>query len=75
LAEIAPGRFNVVDGNHRVGRARRDWVKMLPAFRVGPDLHVHFLTTVKGYEAYVEYWNEKVAEMTNRAKQRAKQRQ
>jgi hypothetical protein len=35
LAEIAPGRFNIIDGNHRVERARRDGVTALPAYRVG----------------------------------------
>lgn len=60
LAEIAPGRLNVIDGNHRVGRARRDGVKMLPTYRVGVKDHIQFLTTTRGYEAYVEYWNEKV---------------
>ena len=27
LAEIAPGRFNVIDGNHRLARARRERCK------------------------------------------------
>lgn len=64
LAEISPGRFNVVDGNHRVAKARRDGVGSLPAFKVGPDQHHHFLTTVDGYKKYVEYWNSKVVEMS-----------
>jgi hypothetical protein len=25
LAEIAPGRYNVIDGNHRLARARREY--------------------------------------------------
>ena len=31
LAEIAPGRYNLIDGNHRVARARRDGVPVIPS--------------------------------------------
>lgn len=60
LAEICPGRFNLIDGNHRMEKARRLGLKLLPAIRVGPDVHVNFLTSVKAYRAYVEHWNGKV---------------
>ena len=30
LAEISPGRFNVIDGNHRLERARRDGLAKIP---------------------------------------------
>lgn len=63
LAEIAPGRFNVIDGNHRVERARRDQLETIPAYRVFAEDHVAFLTSQKSYEAYVRYWNEKVSEL------------
>ena len=33
FAEIAPGRFNVIDGNHRLARARRESVQMVPVRR------------------------------------------
>ena len=33
LAEIAPGRYNVIDGNHRMEKARRMSVASLPAYR------------------------------------------
>jgi hypothetical protein len=63
LAEISPGRFNVIDGNHRVERAKRDGVAQLPARRVSPEHHVPFLTTVRGYQAYIGYWNEKLDQL------------
>jgi hypothetical protein len=75
LAEIAPRRFNVIDGSHRVGRARRDGIKMLPAYRVGPAVHVRFLTTVGGYKVYVQYWNGKVADMGRAEKTPEKQKE
>jgi hypothetical protein len=60
LAEIAPGRFNVIDGNHRMEKARRSGVEKVPAYRLSPEVHLQFLTTEKGYLAYVEYWNDKL---------------
>lgn len=64
LAEISPGRFNVVDGNHRVAKARHNGAKSLPAYLVRPDQHHRFLTSINAYTKYVEYWNSKVADMS-----------
>ncbi len=62
LAEISPGRFNVIDGNHRIERARRDGREAIMAHHVRAEQHLAFLTSVKAYEAYVRYWNEKIAD-------------
>jgi hypothetical protein len=63
LAEISPGNFNVIDGNHRLARARRQGATALPAYRVQCPAHVPFLTSVFAYEKYVEYWNSKVSDL------------
>jgi hypothetical protein len=63
LAEIAPARYNLIDGHHRVARARRDGVPTVPARRIPCPWHVPFLTSAEAYEKYVEYWNAKVKEM------------
>ncbi|MGK5084775.1 ParB/Srx family N-terminal domain-containing protein [Bdellovibrionota bacterium FG-1] len=63
LAEISPGRFNVVDGNHRLEKARREGAVKIPAYRVAAEQHVSFMKTVKGYRAYIGYWNTKVREL------------
>jgi hypothetical protein len=63
LAEIAPGRYNLIDGHHRVAKARRDGVPTVHARRIPCPRHVPFLTTTEAYEKYVEYWNSKVKEM------------
>jgi hypothetical protein len=63
LAEIAPGRFNVIDGNHRLARARRESVQMVPARRVRCPDHVAFLISLWAYEKYVEYWNSKLEDL------------
>jgi len=60
LAEIAPGRYNLIDGHHRVAKARRDGVPSIPAYRIRCPEHVAFLTSTRAYEAYVEYWNSKL---------------
>ncbi len=60
LAEISPGRFNLIDGHHRVAKARRERVATLPAHRVACPFHVRFLTSTRAYELYVEYWNDKL---------------
>ena len=63
FAEIAPGRFNLIDGNHRMARARRDGVNTLPAYRIRCPDHVAFLTSTMAYEKYVDYWNGKIKDM------------
>lgn len=60
LAEIAPGHYNVIDGNHRVARARRDGVATVPGRKIACPQHVAFLTSALAYEKYVEYWNSKL---------------
>jgi hypothetical protein len=49
LAEISPGHFNVIDGNHRLAKARRQGATALPAYRVQCPAHVPFLTSVFAY--------------------------
>lgn len=60
LAEIAPGRYNVIDGHHRIAKARREGVLTLTCHRLRCPEHVAFLTSATAYEKYVEYWNSKV---------------
>jgi len=62
VAEISPGRYNVIDGNHRIEKARRLGMETIRAYRLGPVQHMQFLTTGQGYRTYVEYWNGKAVE-------------
>jgi len=70
LAEITPGRCNVIDGNHRVAKARIMGVESLQAYRLKPKEHIKFLTDKKSYLAYVEYWNDKIDGMPKQKKSR-----
>ena len=60
LAEIRPGGYNVIDGNHRLEKAYRMGVDDISAYRLTPKQHMPFLTSLKAYHAYVEYWNSKI---------------
>lgn len=62
VAEISPDRYNVIDGNHRMEKARRMGIKNMPAYKLNPEQHTKFLTSKKAYAKYVEYWNGKLKE-------------
>jgi hypothetical protein len=57
MAEIAPGRYNLIDGNHRMEKARRMGLVSLLAYKMNVERHMRFLTDKKAYITYIEYWN------------------
>ena len=60
MAEIAPGRYNLIDGNHRIEKARIMGLVSLMAHKMDVERHMKFLTGKKAYVAYIEYWNSKL---------------
>lgn len=60
LAEIVPGQYNVIDGNHRLEKAHRMGIKTIQAYRLNAAQHIKFLITQKAYTTYIEYWNNKL---------------
>ena len=42
LAEISPGQYNVIDGNHRMEKTRRMGVSRMPAYKLNVKQHVNF---------------------------------
>lgn len=64
LAEISPGQYNLIDGHHRMEKALRLGVARIPSYRLNAQQHCKFLTTEKGYIAYVSYWNDKLKRYT-----------
>ena len=60
LAEISPGRYNLIDGNHRMEKACKMGRKSMLAYRLNVDQHIKFLTDKKAYVSYIEYWNDKL---------------
>ncbi len=63
LAEIAPDRYNLIDGNHRMEKAKRLGYKDIMAYKLSPVQHVMFLTSCYSYEKYIIYWNDKLSEL------------
>ena len=63
IAEISPGRYNVIDGNHRIEKSRRLGKKYIRAYRFQAKQHIRFLTTQRAYLSFVEYWNSKLKKM------------
>jgi hypothetical protein len=59
MAEIAPGRFNVIDGNHRLEKARREGKKTILTYRLSVMEHLPYLISEDAYKAYISYWNSK----------------
>lgn len=62
LAEISPGIFNLIDGNHRMEKARRMGIGRIRAYKLSSAQHVRFLTSHEAYTSYVEYVNSKMRE-------------
>lgn len=63
LAEISPGRYNLIDGNHRMEKARQLGMNNILAYRLNVDQHIRFLTSKEAYISYIGYWNDKVKNM------------
>jgi hypothetical protein len=64
LAEISPGRYNLIDGNHRMEKARRMGIDTILAYKLNVEQHMGFLTSKKAYVAYIEYWNSKLGQQS-----------
>lgn len=61
LIEINPDRFIVVDGHHRLAKAYRNGINTIMAYKLTVKQHIQFLTSVRAYRAFIDYWNEKVS--------------
>ncbi len=60
LAEISPGRYNLIDGNHRKEKARRIGISSIFAYQLNVNQHLRFLTEKDTYLSYIKYWNSKL---------------
>lgn len=62
VAEISPGRLNLIDGNHRMEKARKAGIASLPCYQVQTHILTHFLTSKDAYGTFIDYWNDKLDE-------------
>lgn len=60
LAEISPRKYSLIDGHHRIVKAYNQGIESVLAYKVPVDQHILFLTSMKRYEVYIKYWNEKI---------------
>jgi len=74
LAEIAPGIYNLIDGHHRIEKARQLGIGKVPAYKLQVHEHIPFLTSTTAYLSYVEYWNEKLKALQYAARTCTKRR-
>ncbi len=59
-AEIRAGAYNIIDGNHRLEKARRVGIEWINSYKIKGEQLVPYFIKKKGYEAFVEYWNSKL---------------
>ncbi len=57
LAELYPGEYVVIDGQHRLSKASRMERERILAYKVPAAIHAHFMTTLEAHEAFVHYHN------------------
>lgn len=60
VAEISPGRYEIIDGHHRMEKAHREKKGLIKAFKLSGEQLLPYLTEKKSYLCYIDYWNEKL---------------
>ncbi len=60
--EIRPGRFEIIDGNHRMGKALREGIESVDSCKLMGEQLLQYMNDERGYRAYIEYWNDKLQE-------------
>ena len=56
-AEIRSGMFEIIDGNHRMEKAYREGISFVDSYKLKGEQLLAFFIDVRGYNAFVEYWN------------------
>lgn len=62
-AEISPGKFEIIDGNHRLEKAYRNHIHFISSFKILAKQLVNYFTEENGYIAFVDYWNQKLKDI------------
>ncbi len=61
-AEIRHDMFVLIDGNHRMEKAKREGLEFIDSYKLSGEQLSHYLTSVERYQTYVRYWNSKLEE-------------
>ena len=70
MAGISLGRYNLIDGNHGMEKARRTGVVSLLAYKLNAEQHIRFLISKAACVAYVGYWNGKLEQLRETTERR-----
>lgn len=62
IAEISPERYEVIDGHHRMEKARRENEPVIKAYRLRAEQLLPYFTEKKSYFAYIDFWNGKLTD-------------
>lgn len=60
IVRMRPEFFRLIDGNHRVAKARLSGIRELPAYYLTQEQHRQFFTSADMQKRYVDYWNDKL---------------
>ena len=71
-AQIRPDIYVVIDGNHRLEKDFRDGIEYIESFKLCAEQLLPYFKDIRGYTAYVEYWNLKIKNMEQDEKRYAK---
>ncbi|GAA0469383.1 hypothetical protein [Alkalibacillus silvisoli] len=59
-AEIRPGKYSIIDGNHRMERAYREGAQYVDSYKLQAEQLVPYFVNKQGYKAFIDYWNSKL---------------
>ena len=62
FVEVAPDSYVLEDGRHRLCKAMKKKVDVLPAYFVKAEFADHFFTEQQMYLSHIGYWNGKIAD-------------
>ena len=65
IAEVSPASYNIIDGYHRLAKARTNGARTLKAYCIPAETALQYLSGEEQYVSYVEYWNSKVHDYGN----------
>jgi len=63
LGEISPGKYNIIDGNHRLEKAYREKVEYIKSYKLKGEQLIDYFINSRGYQSFVPYWNSKIQDL------------
>ncbi|MBN8209845.1 hypothetical protein JI666_13895 [Bacillus sp. NTK071] len=59
-AEMRPGLYEIIDGNHRIEKAYREDLPTIQSYKLKGEQLLPYFKDKEKYVAFVEYWNSKL---------------